>query len=135
MSSNEKLEVELVSPEKKVFSRDADMVIISGTEGDFGVLPGHAPIISTIRPGSLEIQESSDTERMFVAGGIVEVLDDKVSILATEVINKDDIDISNCETKISDYTTKMQTAENEIEKENNQKLIDKYQSMIEFKNL
>jgi len=135
MSSNEKLEVELVSPEKKVFSKDADMVIISGTEGDFGVLPGHAPIISTIRPGSLEIQESSDTERMFVAGGIVEVLDDKVSILATEVINKDDIDISNCETKISDYTTKMQTAENEIEKENNQKLIDKYQSMIEFKNL
>ncbi len=135
MSSNEKLEVELVSPEKKVFSRDADMVIISGTEGDFGVLPGHAPIISTIRPGSLEIQESSDTERMFVAGGIVEVLDDKVSILATEVINKDDIDVSNCETKISDYTAKMQTAENEVEKENNQKLINKYQSMIEFKNL
>jgi len=135
MSSNEKLEVELVSPEKKVFSRDADMVIISGTEGDFGVLPGHAPIISTIRPGSLEIQESSDTERMFVAGGIVEVLDDKVSILATEVINKDDIDVSNCETKISDYTAKMQAAENEVEKENNQKLINKYQSMIEFKNL
>ena len=135
MSSNEKLEVELVSPEKKVFSRDADMVIISGTEGDFGVFPGHAPIISTIRPGSLEIQESSDTERMFVAGGIVEVLDDKVSILATEVINKDDIDVSNCETKISDYTAKMQTAENEVEKENNQKLINKYQSMIEFKNL
>ena len=135
MSSNEKLEVELVSPEKKVFSRDADMVIISGTEGDFGVLPGHAPIISTIGPGSLEIQESSDTERMFVAGGIVEVLDDKVSILATEVINKDDIDVSNCETKISDYTAKMQTAENEVEKENNQKLINKYQSMIEFKNL
>ena len=135
MSSNEKLEVELVSPEKKVFSKDADMVIISGTEGDFGVLPGHAPIISTIRPGSLEIQESSDTERMFVAGGIVEVLDDKVSILATEVINKDDIDVSNCETKISDYTAKMQTAENEVEKENNQKLINKYQSMIEFKNL
>ena len=135
MSSNEKLEVELVSPEKKVFSRDADMVIISGTEGDFGVLPGHAPIISSIRPVSLEIQESSDTERMFVAGGIVEVLDDKVSILATEVINKDDIDVSNCETKISDYTAKMQTAENEVEKENNQKLINKYQSMIEFKNL
>ena len=135
MSSNEKLEVELVSPEKKVFSKDADMVIISGTEGDFGVLPGHAPIISTIRPGSLEIQESSDTERMFVAGGIVEVLDDKVSILATEVINKDDIDVSNCETKISDYTAKMQAAENEVEKENNQKLINKYQSMIEFKNL
>jgi len=135
MSSNEKLEVELVSPEKKIFSKDADMVIISGTEGDFGVLPGHAPIISTIRPGSLEIQESSDTERMFVAGGIVEVLDDKVSILATEVINKDDIDVSNCETKISDYTAKMQAAENEVEKENNQKLINKYQSMIEFKNL
>ena len=135
MSSNEKLEVELVSPEKKVFSKDADMVIISGTEGDFGVLPGHSPIISTIRPGSLEIHESSDIEKMFVAGGIVEVLDDKVSILATEVINKDNIDVSNCETKISDYTSKMQTAENEIEKEKNQKLIDKYQSMIEFKNL
>ena len=61
-----------MSPEKQVkFSKMADMVIISGTEGDFGVLPGHAPIVSSIRPGTLEIQDANNIEILFIAGGIV----------------------------------------------------------------
>ena len=68
MADQEKIEIDLVSPEKQVFSKVADMVIVSGTEGDFGVLPGHAPIVSSIRPGALEIQDSNNTERFFWLG-------------------------------------------------------------------
>ena len=134
MADQEKIEIDLVSPEKQVFSKVADMVIVSGTEGDFGVLPGHAPIVSSIRPGPLEIQDSNNTERFFLAGGIVEVLEDRVSILATEVFVQDDIQIENCESKISELTSEMQNMSSEEEKENSQIQIEKYQAMIDFKN-
>ena len=134
MSDGNKLVIDLVSPEKQVFSKSADMVIVSGTEGDFGVLPGHAPIISSIRPGVMEIQESNEVEQMFISGGIVEVLSDKVSVLATEVFSKDDIKVEECEQRISKYNSEMQSMSNAEDKEKNQDLIDKYQLMIEFKN-
>ena len=134
MSDENKLVIDLVSPEKQVFSKSADMVIVSGTEGDFGVLPGHAPIISSIRPGVMEIQESNEVEQMFISGGIVEVLSDKVSVLATEVFSKDDIKVEECEQRISKYNSEMQSMSNAEDKEKNQDLIDKYQLMIEFKN-
>ena len=89
MADQEKIEIDLVSPEKQVFSKVADMVIVSGTEGDFGVLPyGHAPIVSSIRPGTLEIQDANNIERFFLAGGIVEVLSNKVSILHQKFLFK-----------------------------------------------
>ena len=134
MSDGNKLVIDLVSPEKQVFSKSADMVIVSGTEGDFGVLPGHAPIISSIRPGVMEIQESNEVEQMFISGGIVEVLSDKVSVLATEVFSKDDIKVEECEQRISKYNSEMQSMSNAEDKEKNQDLIDKYQLMNKFKN-
>ncbi len=134
MPDEGKLEVDLVSPERQVFSKSADMVIVSGSEGDFGVLPGHAPIISTIRPGALEVQDSNNIEKLFISGGIIEVLADKVSILATEVLLKDEIKVDECQSKITNYISEMQSLSDEIDKEKNQKLIDKFQSMIDFKN-
>tara|TARA_B100000686_G_scaffold265830_1_gene280403 strand:+ start:17327 stop:17734 length:408 start_codon:yes stop_codon:yes gene_type:complete len=135
MPDEGKLEVDLVSPEKKVFSKSADMVIISGSEGDFGVLPGHASIISSLRPGALEVQDSNNIETLFVSGGIVEVLADRVSILATEVLSKDEIKVDECESKINNYMSEIQSSSDESDKEKSQKLVDKYQSMIDFKNL
>ena len=58
MSQLDRLQLELVLPDKLVASKLVDMVIIAGTEGDFGVLPEHAPLISSIRPGLLEIHDS-----------------------------------------------------------------------------
>ena len=55
MAEEEKLSLEVVAPEKMVMSKTVDMVTISGTEGDFGVLPGHAALVSSIRPGSFRI--------------------------------------------------------------------------------
>ena len=78
MSETEQLNLEIVSPEKLVTAKSVDMIVISGTEGDFGVLPGHAPVVSSIRPGLLEIHENNNVEKFFVTGGFVEVLENKV---------------------------------------------------------
>jgi len=135
MEEEEKLNLEVVSPEKLILSKSVDMVTISGTEGDFGVLPGHAPIVSSIRPGILEIESNKEIQKMFIGGGFIEVLLDKVSILATEVFSSEDINISECENNINEYNAKIGSSETELDKESMQKSIDKYQAMIEFKNI
>ena len=135
MEEEEKLNLEVVSPEKLILSKSVDMVTISGTEGDFGVLPGHAPIVSSIRPGILEIESNKEIQKMFIGGGFIEVLLDKVSILATEVFSSEDINVSECENKINEYNAKIGASKTELDKESMQKSIDKYQAMIEFKNI
>jgi len=134
MAEEEKLSLEVVAPEKMVMSKTVDMVTISGTEGDFGVLPGHAALVSSIRPGFLEIEADKETEKMFIGGGFIEVLEDKVSILATEVLSAEQIDISDCEEKISKCNSDIDVSETDTDKELIQKNIDKFQAMIEFKN-
>jgi len=134
MAEEEKLSLEVVAPEKMVMSKTVDMVTISGTEGDFGVLPGHAALVSSIRPGFLEIEADKETEKMFIGGGFIEVLEDKVSILATEVLSAEQIDISDCEKKISKCNSDIDVSETDVDKELIQKNIDKFQAMIEFKN-
>ena len=134
MAEEEKLSLEIVAPEKMVMTKKVDMVTISGAEGDFGVLPGHAALVSSIRPGFLEIEDNKDIEKLFIAGGFIEVLEDKVSILATEVLSSEQIDVSKCEENISKYNSDLNASEIEIDKDIIQKNIDKYQAMIEFKN-
>ena len=134
MAEEEKLSLEVVAPEKMVMSKTVDMVTISGTEGDFGVLPGHAALVSSIRPGFIEIEADKETEKMFIGGGFIEVLEDKVSILATEVLSAEQIDISDCEEKISKCNSEIDVSETDADKELIQKNIDKFQAMIEFKN-
>jgi F-type H+-transporting ATPase subunit epsilon len=83
------LQFELVSPEKKLASAQVAMVVVPGTEGDFGVLPGHAPMMSTIRPGVIEIYASEGTTpsaRYQIEGGFAEVTPEGLTILAEQVV-------------------------------------------------
>ena len=95
----------------------------------------YAAIISSIRPGLLEIESDKEIEKMFISGGFIEVLNDKVSILATEVILSNDINISECAEKINKCNDEMLELDNELAKEPILKSIDKYQAMIDFKNI
>ena len=81
------LHFELVTPEKLVRSDDVHMVVVPGTEGDFGVLDGHAPFMSTIRDGALEIyaSEGAEPETITVEGGFAEVNEKGLTILAEAV--------------------------------------------------
>ena len=86
---------ELVSPERLLSSGEVAMVVVPGTEGDFGVLPGHAPLMSTIRPGAIAVYESDFdtlTRRIFVDGGFAEVSPEGLTILAESATPVGDID-------------------------------------------
>ena len=89
----DRVQFELVSPERLIVSTEVEMVVVPGTEGNFGVLPGHAPLISTIRPGTIDIYEGGAiTERIFIVGGIAEVTPERCTVLADEAMAPDSLD-------------------------------------------
>lgn len=84
---------ELVSPEKLLFSGPVEQVVIPGSEGDFGVLANHAPLMSTIRPGVISVYEtaSGSPKRLFIRGGFAEVSSKGLTILAEQAIAIEDL--------------------------------------------
>lgn len=83
------IQFELVSPEKKLYSASVAMVTLPGAEGDFGVLEGHAPFISTMRVGVIHVyanKQNEITARMLVSGGVVEVNASQCTVLAEEAV-------------------------------------------------
>ena len=90
------LHFELVSPEKLLRSGDVYMVVVPGTEGDFGVLPGHAPLVSTIRSGAIQVFPTSMNdvpERIFIDGGFAKVGPNGLTILAESATPVGEIDV------------------------------------------
>lgn len=83
---------ELVSPERVLIAGDAEQVLISGAEGDMTILPGHAPVISTLRPGILEIEIGGTKSRMFVKSGFAEVEPERVTVLAEKAYDMAEMD-------------------------------------------
>ena len=98
----DKIAFEIVSPERLLVSDEADMVTVPGAEGDFGVLAGHMPLISTLRPGIIDIQGAVRTgnSRLFVLGGFAEANPDKLTVLAEEAIPMAQIDAAALEQRI-----------------------------------
>src|SRR6185437_8209490 len=89
----DKLQFELVSPEKLLLSEPVGMVIVPGSEGNFGVLPGHALFISTVRPGVIDVYEDKTvSERIFVSGGFAEVTPERCTVLADEAVPLSSLD-------------------------------------------
>jgi len=81
----EKIKFELVSPAKLLVSQPVDMVVVPGSEGDFGALALHAPMIATVRPGVIDIHDNGKVaNQIFVAGGFAEVNEERVTVLAEE---------------------------------------------------
>ena len=87
-----KVSFRLVMPEREVLATEADMVVIPGSEGDFGVLPGHAPLISTVRPGVIEVYQGRTVQKRFmVVGGFAEVTPERCTVLADEAVPFEDV--------------------------------------------
>lgn len=83
----ETLDFELVSPEKLLLSEPVEMVVVPGSEGDFGALPRHAPMLSTVRAGVIAVYKNGEvSERIFVAGGFAEVTESRCTVLAEEAV-------------------------------------------------
>lgn len=89
----DRLTFELVSPERILLSGDYDMVVVPGVEGDFAVLPSHAPLISTLRPGVIEVYTGDRVEtEIFVDGGFAQVVADRLVILAERAFPASELD-------------------------------------------
>lgn len=86
------LHVDVVSAEEHVYTGQAQFVALPGDQGELGILPGHTPLITKIRPGTVRIQNDGREELIFVAGGILEVQPRAVTVLADTAIRGKDLD-------------------------------------------
>jgi F-type H+-transporting ATPase subunit epsilon len=112
------VQFELVSPERLLRSEEVEMVVVPGTEGNFGVLPGHALLISTVRPGLIEIFEGGRVrERIFVAGGFAEVNPERCTVLADEAIPLPDLNRAVLEGEARELEARLNAASDEAERD------------------
>lgn len=88
---------EIVSQDRAVYSGDVDIVVVPGAAGEMGILPHHAPLLSTLQYGLIKVRVKGQEEVFTVAGGIVEVQPDKVTILADAAENVAEIDVARAE--------------------------------------
>ena len=93
---------DLVSPEKVLFSGEVSQVDVPGSEGDFGVLAGHVPLVTTLRPGILVIYSERDAQRIVVDGGFAEVGPSGLTVLANLAVPVDDFDVAELAGVIKD---------------------------------
>jgi F-type H+-transporting ATPase subunit epsilon len=113
----DKVEFELVSPEKLLKSQPVDMVVVPGSEGDFGVLAGHSPMISTVRPGVIDVYEGDRiVDRVFVAGGFAEVTEARCTVLAEEAMALADLDRAAVEKQIKDLSEDLDDSKSDAER-------------------
>ena len=104
-TSNEqtgKILLEVVTPDKLIFSEYVDQVSAPGTEGDFGILPGHCPFLTTLRVGELEYRVGEKVRYISVLWGFTEVTPNKVTVLAEIAEKAEDIDVERSKQKVAD---------------------------------
>lgn len=113
----ETLEFELVSPEKLLVSEPVEMVVVPGAEGNFGALPRHSPMLTTVRPGVLDIYKGGKVEsRIFVAGGFAEVNEDRCTVLAEEAVRLEQLTSDVVEKRLQAARDASQEADTPAEK-------------------
>ena len=98
---------DLVSPEKLAFSGEVDQVDVPGVEGDFGVLAGHAPVVAAIRPGILTITAGGAHEKVIVLGGLAEMSDKGLTVLADVATSIQDVDRAQFAETIAEMEAKL----------------------------
>jgi F-type H+-transporting ATPase subunit epsilon len=113
----DQFQFELVSPERLLLSEPVEMVVVPGVEGDFGVLPGHAPFVSTLRPGVIAVFEGGKVvQRIFVASGFAEVTGERCTVLAQQATPLGEIDRAAAEDEIRDARDDLGEAKDDAER-------------------
>lgn len=113
----DRIDFELVSPERLLVSEPVEMVVVPGAEGDFGALAGHSAMVSSLRPGVLAVFENgSVTSRMFVSGGFAEVTPECCTVLADEAVPLDELDREAVEKSVPDLKDDLAAARDESER-------------------
>jgi len=126
----EQLHLQVVTPEQAVYSEQVDAVVLPGSEGELGVLPGHVPLLTKLGIGEMVVHREDDRRRFFVSRGFAEILGDRVRVMAEECEGVEEIDIEQARADLRE-------AEEEVEKlearegEDEDDLEDRYRERLE----
>ncbi len=127
----DKIDFELVAPEKLIISDQFSMVVIPGSDGDFGVLPHHSPLISTVRAGVIDVYQAESIEkRLFVSGGFAEVSKNRCTVLADEVISLADADIEAANARLAGAQDALEKAADEAARDTAERELEIARSLI-----
>ena len=111
------LHLEFVSPESVLFSGDVDQVDLPGAEGDMGILAGHAPLVTTLRPGIVTIIRDGRREPVVVIGGFAEVSPAGLTVLADKAVARENFDLALLASEIKDTEEDVADSKNEAERD------------------
>ena len=124
----DKISFDLVSPERLLLSEAADMVTIPGTEGEMGVMAGHAPVITTLKPGVITVSGAA-AKKFVVFGGFAEINAEKVTVLAEEAIAAADVDAAVLDAQIAKAGEALAAAKSDADKTAKQFYLDSLQQL------
>jgi len=125
----DKLSFALVSPERELFNGDVDHVVVPGAEGEFGVLPNHAPVMSVIKPGALRVINDGAERRIFVNGGFADVTPEGLTVLAEEAIDLADIAPAELEQNLKNAQEDLRDANTDAKKDAAQRQLARLESI------
>ncbi len=125
----EKLTFALVSPERELFNGEVDHVVVPGAEGEFGVLPNHAPVMSVIKLGALKVINDGAERRIFVNGGFADVTPEGLTVLAEEAIDLADIEPAQLEQDLKDAGEDLRDANTDAKRDAAQRALTRLEGI------
>jgi F-type H+-transporting ATPase subunit epsilon len=123
------LHFEFVSPESVLFSGDVDQVDLPGSEGDLGILPGHAPLVTTLRPGIVTIIREGSREPVVVIGGFAEVGPGGLTVLADRAVARADFDLESLAGDIKDAEEDVADCKDDTERDRLARHLDQLRAL------
>ena len=117
--SEKLLRTQIISPDSEIFDGNTEMVVLPGEDGDFAAMYEHAPVITFLRPGKIEVfaKELKEKTRFFVSGGFVKIQNNNCTVMVDYIRNTNEINIQENEKKISALLSKLDKEEDQINRE------------------
>lgn len=125
----DKLNFALVSPERELFHGEVDHVVVPGSEGEFGVSPHHAPVMSVVKPGALRVFNEGGERRIFVNGGFADVTPEGLTVLAEEAVDLADVDAAQLEQQLKNAQEDLRDANNDAARDSAQRAVARLEMM------
>ncbi|MBN8647460.1 MAG: F0F1 ATP synthase subunit epsilon [Caulobacterales bacterium] len=129
-TNTSKLHFSLVSPERELFSGEVDQVVVPGSDGQFGALVNHAPLMSVVKSGVIKIITGNQETKMYVGGGIVDVSGKGVAILAEDAVDLNSIDKASFEKDLKNAQEDLRDAKNDADKAKASKSIERLEAIL-----
>jgi F-type H+-transporting ATPase subunit epsilon len=126
---SERLQLEVVTPERAVLAEEVDEVVLPGSDGELGVLPGHIPLLTKLDIGEMVVRDGDEERSFFVVRGFAEILGDQVRVLAQECEGVDEIDVEDARAQIEEAEREVRRLEEERD-EDEQELLENYKESL-----